>query len=121
MASSFTKFLVVNRMTAVSYNVVSRMSRLLNASHWSPVLALESNQKELGNVRGDGMGCLSQVYDGLLFSQRNSKVPTKANHGARPCSHVYRYIKVECKWYGPRWYRKRLKKVFRNSEDKIIP
>ena len=121
MASSFSRFLIVNRVTAASYNAASRICHRLNAAQLSRAVALESNQPDCGNLNGGGLGYLSQVYDGLLFTQRNSKVPSKANHGARPCSHVYRYIKVECKWYGPRWYRKRLKKVFRNSENKIMP
>ena len=116
MASSFARFLVVNRMSAASYNAVSAASRMWRVLSAPQCCAVLSDGRAVAGADG-----LSRVYDGLLFTQRNSKVPSKANHGARPCSHVYRYIKVECKWYGPRWYRKRLKKVFRNSEDKIMP
>ena len=95
--------------------------RSMNELNNNYVFALESHPMINNTNNTNKIGVLSQIYDGLLFSQRNSKVPDKANHGARPCSHVYRYIKVECKWYGPRWYRKALKKKFRNSENKIHP
>eukprot|EP01084_Bolivina_argentea_P154963 270094_1 len=121
MSNSFGRFLVYNGLHACYYNAASLICMRYNWLKLSHVLALDSYQTIRPNKNNGDIGLLSQLYDGLLFSQRNSKVPTKSNHGARPCSHVYRHIKVECKWYGPRWYRKRLKKVFRNSENKIHP
>lgn len=115
-----------NRLVACYYNTASRICgglnylRSVNELNDNYVLAIESHPMAVNN-NNKQIGVLSQIYDGLLFSQRNSKVPDKANHGARPCSHVYRYIKVEEKWFGPRWYRKALKKKFRNSENKIHP
>ena len=97
----------------------------------APILNQMKDQESIRVLAVDGMQCpleveekeglLSQIFDGKLYRQRNGKVPTKANHGARPCSHWSRYIKVEEKWYGPRWYRKKLKKMYRNSENKIHP
>merc|ERR1712025_1373026 len=115
MSSSFSRFLLHNRLAAAYYNTASQICIPYNYLSLSSVMALDSF--EIVTKNGNNIGDLTKLCDGLLFSQRNSKVPTKANHGARPCSHVRRYIKVECKWYGPRWYRKRLKKVFRNSEN----
>ena len=131
MSTSFSRFLIHNRLVTCYHSTALRIIGGMN--HMKIISTLNNNQNDYvfaldsplmirnNNFNNNKIGLLTQIYDGLLFTQRNSKVPDKANHGARPCSHVYRYIKVECKWYGPRWYRNRLKKKFRNSENKIHP
>eukprot|EP01083_Nonionella_stella_P165877 553014_1 len=117
MSVSFCRFLIQSK-TRCGYGSVSQLY-LQYYNIVSPcVLALDSYQSI---PNGTKISLLSELYDGLLFTQRNHNVPSKSNHGAMPCSHIRRHIKVECKWYGPRWWRKRLKKTFRNSENKIHP
>ena len=116
MSLTFARFLIENRLGAFYHNIVWKASVGHNALQRGNIVALDAIN--IGNInRFD----LNEIYDGILFHQRNSKVPTKANHGARPCSHVSRRIKVQEKWFGPRWYRKKVKKEFRNSENKIHP
>merc|ERR1712129_431659 len=117
MSSSFCKFLIQNRLLSSYQNALYKIGMQYQWMTLTPSIAMNGSF----NQGTSSSSILCDAFDGLLFTQRNSKVPSKANHGARPCSHVYRRIKVECNWYGPRWFRKSLKKKFRNAENKIYP
>lgn len=35
------------------------------------------------------------LWDAFLFLGKNSRVPNKANHGSRPCSHIGRRLRAK--------------------------